>query len=179
MKRRRTLIVSLLLVAALCMGVGYAAVSGTLTINGTATYTAQTVELTATAFAKTNGEGAGTLTPGNPAALAVTNLSLEGDSLVGTLTVVNNSKFNVNLTNVAITNGAYCTVTCLDDTDAALTEKKVILAAEGGTVDLKVSITLNEDYIGQLATADPANQETFTIVVTGEATNTAATHQVP
>ena len=41
MKRRRTLIVSLLLVAALCMGIGYAALAGNLTITGSATITQQ------------------------------------------------------------------------------------------------------------------------------------------
>ena len=41
MKRRRTLIVSLLLVTALCMGVGYAALAGNLTITGSATITQQ------------------------------------------------------------------------------------------------------------------------------------------
>jgi hypothetical protein len=36
MKKRKTLIISLLLVAALCLGIGYAAVTDTLTINGSA-----------------------------------------------------------------------------------------------------------------------------------------------
>lgn len=36
MKKRRTLIISLLLVAALCLGIGYAALTDTLDINGSA-----------------------------------------------------------------------------------------------------------------------------------------------
>ena len=36
MKKRRTLIISLLLVAALCLGIGYAAFSSTMTMNGEA-----------------------------------------------------------------------------------------------------------------------------------------------
>ena len=38
MKNRRTVIVAFMLVAAMVIGVGYAAMTGTLTINGTATY---------------------------------------------------------------------------------------------------------------------------------------------
>ncbi len=38
MKKRRTLIISLLLVAALCLGIGYAAVSRELEVTGTAQY---------------------------------------------------------------------------------------------------------------------------------------------
>ena len=174
MKRRRTLIVSLLLVTALCMGIGYAAVSGTLVISGTSTYTAQTVTLEATTFTQTTPALdptpaiKGTLTAGNPATFTVSGLSLEGDKLVGTITVTNNSKFNVKLTNAAINyTGSQISVVCVDTTDAVLSAGNVIIAADGGTKEVKVTITMLKDYIGDLA----ENKETFTITITGEATN--------
>ena len=57
MKKRRTIIISLLLVAALALGVGYAAVSGSLIIDGKVVASAQPFNVHFTAFQANPGTG--------------------------------------------------------------------------------------------------------------------------
>ena len=179
MKRRRTLIVSLLLVTALCMGIGYAAVSGTATINGSAALEAQAVNLTITAYNKTDGStGAnGSIgAPGNVVEFSVEGLSQEDNYVTGTFTIKNNNTYPVQLTNAAITYAdtqveGYLNVTCIDENDAELNASTVVIAPNG-TTEVEVTVTLEKDYIGDILESvnNAANEAKFTIVITGTAT---------
>lgn len=108
MKKRRTLIISLLLIAALALGIGYAATSGTLEISGEATTNEQSfnvvftkaklVEKTTTAKASTAG-GAELTTEGTDLGnrqivqLDVSELKNAGDYVTVEFTVENHNEF--------------------------------------------------------------------------------------
>ena len=96
MKKRRTLVISLLLVAALCLGIGYAAISDVLVVDGTITINEQPFRLVYTEYTHGNASSNHVTSEvmGNIAGTTVAKLNVSGftmveDKLVGTFTVKN------------------------------------------------------------------------------------------
>ena len=167
MKKRRTLIIALLLVAALCLGIGYAAVSETLLWNGTIENDAvefvvkfETTAETAVSGAGDSEDEAKILTLSNPGepggrtvAPSVDGLTVVGDSVTFTYTVKNYSNVIVELKELVTDfNNDYFKLT-LGDWD-----KTVLDVNEIATVDITVELIKVSDII-----------ETATFTITAEA----------
>lgn len=172
MKKRRTLIIALLLVAALCLGIGYAAVSETLLWNGTIENDAVefVVKFETTAESAVSGAGdaedkekiLSLSNPGDPGgrtvAPAVDGLTVVGDSVTFTYTVKNYSNVIVELKELTTDfNNEYFKLT-LGDWD-----KTVLDVNEIATVDVTVELIKVSDII-----------ETATFTITAEAVPYAA-----
>ena len=156
MKKRRTLIIALLLVAALCLGIGYAAVSETLLWNGTIENDAVEFVVKFETTAETAVSGAGDAedeakilslsNPGDPGgrtvAPAVDGLTVVGDSVTFTYTVKNYSNVIVELKEL---------VTDFDNEYFKLTvgdwDKTVLDVNEIATVDITVELIKVSDVI--------------------------------
>ena len=92
MKKRRTLVISLLLVAALALGIGYAEMSKMLTINGDGILNQKDSSFVVEFTAGTITDGCGTVEfNGTSADFNIANISSKGEKAVITLTVTNNS----------------------------------------------------------------------------------------
>ncbi len=101
MKRRRTLVIAMLLIAALAIGIGYAAVSGALVIDGKVVATAQPFNMHFNSFAQGTYSAELTNVPTMTCAdldggavsksvtLNVRGMASAGDSVTGTLTIEN------------------------------------------------------------------------------------------
>lgn len=108
MKKRRTLIIALLLVAALALGIGYAALSNvTLNINGSAIVTPDQnnfgVRFDGTPV--TNGATAAVLADKTKASMDVTGLTDKGQTATATFTILNDdtvSQYAASIQDVAI-----------------------------------------------------------------------------
>ena len=167
MKKRRTLIIALLLVAALCLGIGYAAVSETLLWNGTIENDAVEFSVKFETTNKTAVSGAGDPEDvtkilslshpgdagGRTVAPAVDGLTVVGDKVTFTYTVKNYSNVIVELKELTTDfNNEYFKLT-LGDWD-----KDVIDVNETATVDVTVELIKVSDVI-----------ETATFTITAEA----------
>ena len=113
MKKRRTIIISLLLVAALALGVGYAGMSGSIKINGDVVNKPHEVNLTfestgdgneKTEIAQSTGTGTGSdvssitiSTDKKLATFSIRNLSHKDEYVLATLVVKNNNEYDVKL----------------------------------------------------------------------------------
>ena len=99
MKKRRTLMISLLLVAALALGVGYAAISDVLVIDGTITVNEQPFQLVYVSYDHDENNSSDGVTSyiqgdidGNTTAkLNISGFTHVGDKMIGTFTVKNNN----------------------------------------------------------------------------------------
>ena len=114
MKKRRTLIIALLLVATLAIGFGYAATSGHLQINGTVStrdqafamiftkYETKEASTGVTAFTGVNADNPGY----NDSSISfhVQGLSKNDDYLIGEFTVQNLNEFDMYLITASVTN---------------------------------------------------------------------------
>ena len=80
MKKRRTLIIALLLVAALALGIGYAAFSSEMLVNGEADLNATASEVKFTRAATTTGTTQGITV--NPSGLDTKSLTLDVDGFI-------------------------------------------------------------------------------------------------
>lgn len=184
MKRRRTLIVSLLLVAALCMGIGYAAVSGTLTVKGDVTIKEQPFDVKFTEMTSVATPNTITVTdvsdlssnPSNQATLTVASLQNKGDTVTVTYTIENFNDVAVDLATPTITlHGTDNTYTNTNASKYTVTAKyngnadTASLDAAGGASDsatLVVTITLTSVYTGTDSNvADETIHEYFTIAL--------------
>ena len=181
MKRRRTLIVSLLLVAALCMGIGYAAFTSEMEVTGTASMAEienQVVFTAAVAATGDDSDGA-TLDTDSTSGLNTKALTLVatgfkdvGDKAVVTVTISNPHDFDVVISNFALAtttdaknaNGVDCITVACDSLD-----DKVVPAHDAG-----VDGTLNFDItITCVATSHAAINEVFTITYNVDADTSA------
>ncbi|MBE6601545.1 MAG: hypothetical protein E7637_03440 [Ruminococcaceae bacterium] len=168
MKRRRTIITSLLLIAALALGIGYAAITGSLIVDGKVVAAAQPFNVHFIAFEAGTGTGVlsnipevscdTTLSETNPAKsimLNVRNMASDGDTVSATLTIKNDNDCDMYVSVDTILYGEtagtatsatpnYFTVTT--DWTAA---KKI---DKGATATIKVTIEMDksctEDYTG-------------------------------
>ena len=147
MKKRRTLIISMLLIAALCLGIGYAALTDTLDINGTvdvnqtAAEEAFDVEVYFSA-AKANQDGnSASVVIEDPdmANFTITSLKGKDDFATFTFTIYNASDVDAVVTPTLAsdgnTNAEYFSI--ISDWNA---QPKTIKAGE--TMDYTVTITL-------------------------------------
>ena len=157
MKKRRTLVVAFVLVAALCLGIGYAAVSTTLDINGSATM------LPNKAFAEQICFTAATpLEAGNTANVNTNN----------------NSKASFTANNLnGIGNKASFTFTVENKGDLAAKLNVTVCNVTAGNVtgeDPYFKITTNwEDAVKDIAAADEnSDDDTVTVTVTVEVLRT-------
>lgn len=175
MKRRRTLIVSLLLVAALCLGIGYAAINGELTINGTANIKEQPFKVVFTEYqegtpAVPNRFGVTptvSLTtptsdlkdaPDSVQAVAVTvnNLQAVGDQVEFKLTVK-----NFNDTKVQVTPSVTTPAPSLEITTDWTTKE----IDKNGSEVITVTVELKTPFYG-VDNTDETKTETFEITLT-------------
>ena len=154
MKKNRTLIISLLLIAALALGIGYAALADDLAIAGSAKIQSENAENsfaadvyftkavmsaekgTATIGADNNGEASDKVT------ITVNDdvLGGKGDSVICTLEISNVGDLDADVTidSIITSNDEYFTVT----TSWGSTTTRTIAA--GGTLDLVVNISVDK-----------------------------------
>ena len=103
MKKRRIVIAAFLICATLIAGIGYAGITETLTINGTATTTATDVNVYFSAASITHQSSGGGATPGVPGTgvksvtFTASGLKTKDDSVTATYTVTNGSDYPVKL----------------------------------------------------------------------------------
>ena len=111
MKKRRTLIISLLLIAALALGIGYAALSTELTVTGSVTNQPHPINVVYTGVTDILDEG-------TPDAIAASNiictedaksatfnvakLSHDGDYVIGKFEVINKNAYSVKMENPTV-----------------------------------------------------------------------------
>ena len=153
MKKRRTLIVSLLLVAALALGIGYAALTDTLNITGTASVAQEAGEEAFEIdvyFSKAIAGTGATAAVGadkDTATMTVNADALKevGDEVIATYTIKSDSDLAVVITNPTTTNGyitndntEYFQVTTNWVADHTLTPDSTGTA----TVDITVTVKL-------------------------------------
>ena len=157
MKNRKTIIVGFILVACMIMGVGYAALSTTLRIDGQASVSAEAIEFTENVIftaAKTDAPTFGTaaVNDGNQSAtFTVTGMTRKDDAVHFTYTITNKSDHDVNL---AVTIAP--TTTALDSkftVTQSLAAGNHLVASEA-SIDVVVTVKLNEDVN---AAVDPVN----------------------
>lgn len=173
MKKRRTMIIALLLVAALALGIGYANVEGRLLINGKVAAKAQPFNVHFTAFtpgAYTSkiGVNVPTITcdtilstdaPAKTVILNIGDMASETDSIKATLAVTNDNDCDMYVkvestmygTALGSTNNADPDKFTVE-TDWGTTVKSI---AAGDTVNIEVTVTMidscTEDYTGAFA----------------------------
>lgn len=159
MKRRRTLIISLLLIAALALGIGYAALSTDLTITGTVTNTPHPIEVVFESGAIVADESlssaVGTssllLTPGTKTAtFDVDGLVHAGDKVVAKFVVVNNNRYAVKLDAPVITetdnnNLFTATAVWVDDQGTPISGNVIDRLDAGEKATFKLTIKMDKD----------------------------------
>ena len=164
MKKRRTLIISLLLIAALALGIGYAALSTDLTVSGAVSNAPHPIDVTFQEGSITAGAGLASAeavskvicTNGaKSATFDVAGLIHKDDKVVATFTVVNNNKYAVTLNTPTITetdanNFFTATTTWLDDNGDATATAPRLEAGETATFQITVTMDKNtaETYTG-------------------------------
>ena len=138
MKNRRIVVVAIMLVAVLCLGVGYAALTDNITATGTITYNQ---ELVLQWDGDVNGDNVTTeTTDGDALAFTVDTSSWEKDVAHTYTVTVNNTSTKYNATGVAVsavTNNASANYTVTASIGAAT-------IAAGGDATVTITITLNE-----------------------------------
>lgn len=161
MKNRRIVVVAIMLVAVLCLGVGYAALNDQITATGTVSVTATGFDLqweadNTSPITATANDNSLTFT------VAAGQLAKAGNSVTIKAKVKNASteNFNAKITGVTVNQSAsysaYYTVGI-----TGIAENDVI--AKNASKDVTITVTLN-----QMPVADITN-DTFTIVIAADA----------
>ena len=151
MKQKRTLVVLLLVIAILCLGIAYAAISNiNLQISGTASATANSenfkVYFTGTPeTTKSNSSSIVTATAeegGTQATINCSGLTTKGDNVTATYTIENGSpELTADITaKVSSSNEKFTVTKTIDETTATSVEAKK-------TTTITVTVTLNETVI--------------------------------
>ena len=143
MKRRKNLVLALLLVASLVLGIGYAAYTTTLTINGTAGVSAEALEFTEDVVftaASSNNTAFGTAAfSGDTATFETRGMTRAQERVQFTYTITNNSDFDVNIditTTPTTSNGA--------SKFSVTTALGAHTIPAGGSISATVTVVLNE-----------------------------------
>ena len=153
MKNRRIVLAAFMLVAVLTMGIGFAAYSTTLSINGTTAVSPDAIEFTEsvkfTAVTSSNEAfGTASIGDGQAATFTVNGMTAYNDRVQFTYTIRNDSDYDVNIeisTHPTPATTSKCTVT------TALSSNTI---AQGGEITATVTVVLNEN----VSTAvDPIN----------------------
>ena len=152
MKKRRTLIISLLLVAAMALGIGYAATTGKLNIEGVVSTQQQTFEVKFTAYDTVSASTGVTAVPGTlpdkTVSFTVNGLSKKDDTITGRFTITNDNEFPMYITGITTTSAAenvFTVSTTMDD----VATNPVTLGA-GATTTIEVTVTLDEGMSEQI-----------------------------
>ena len=154
MKNRKTVIIAFLLVAALVLGIGYAAYSTKLFINGTAEVASEAIAFT-NAVTITNAESSdptyGTASEGDGqyATFEVFGMTQKDQRVTFTYTITNNSDVavKVNCTTLPTTTAANSIFSVVQGMHSEVT-----IPASGGTADVTVTVVLTQDVA---AAVDP------------------------
>ena len=154
MKNRRIVLIAFMLVSVCLMGIGFAAYSTTLAINGTTAVSAEAVEFTEdvqfTSVTSSNEAfGTATVGDGQTATFTVDGMTAYNDRVQFTYTITNGSDFDVNIeitTHPTPATPSKCTVT------TALSANTI--AKQGGTITATVTVVLNENVTEAV---DPIN----------------------
>ncbi len=175
MKKRRTLVIGLLLVAALALGIAYAATDGVLIVNGKVQTVKQPFNLVITAFAQeeSHNEIAGnspavTCTDSLPAKslmLNVSGMASKNDYVIAKLEITNNNDCTMYLTAPVITYGA---------TNAASSENILVTMenwTEGQPIDAGDSVDVFVKILMQQSCTEETYQENFMVKINGTPTN--------
>lgn len=145
MKNRKLVIVSFMIIAALTLSIGYAALSTTLTINGTAGVSAEAIEFTNDVIftgAQSNNETFGTAAVaqnGQTASFTVSGITQKDDRVQFTYTIKNNSEHDVN---IEIT--THPTTSATDSKFSVSTALGSNTIAAGQSITATVTVILNE-----------------------------------
>lgn len=168
MKKRRTLIISLLLVAALALGIGYAGLSGQVTVNGKVKNKPHAVELvfvkdasvkiTASAVGTDNGVGGVASTTNtldvtdghDTATFNVSDMAHKGDYITAHLKIKNNNQYDVVVgeptTNYILPDGTaqFFTVTTawIDRTGDSVVNEADLTLGHDEVLEFTVTITM-------------------------------------
>jgi hypothetical protein len=168
MKKRRTLVISLLLIAALALGIGYAGVSTTLKITGTASSAQQAIDVVFTEGIKketssVNDDVKANILATSDAAFTsetievkpvVKGLTYKDDSITFTYTITNKNDYDVTLAKPTIT---YAANTVLNVTTNFAGDTMTLAAGAKYKLDVTVSLAT--------VSADPVTNETFTVSI--------------
>ena len=160
MKKRRIVVVALMLVAVICVGVGYALTSAPITFNGTITYTPtfalvwNSVDNTGDITASVDGNDTTQINATINASNWVVN-----DAHTFEAVVSNPSKYDGNNFQFAYENPD---PTCYD-VSAAIKDNATTIAANGGEVTVVITITL-KNY----PTTENVYTENFKVTVTAD-----------
>lgn len=154
MKNRRITLIAFMLVAALTMGIGFAAFSTTLAIHGTTAVSAEALEFTkdvkfTEVVSSNKAFGTATVGDGQTATFTVSGMTQYNDRVQFTYTITNNSDYDVNIeitTHPTPAKNSKCTVT------TALSSNTI--TKQGGTITATVTVVLNETVT---AAVDPIN----------------------
>ena len=153
MKNRRIVLIAFMLVSVCLMGIGFAAYSTTLAINGTTAVSAEAVEFTEdvrfTSVTSSNEAfGTATVGDGQTATFTVDGMTAYNDRVQFTYTITNNSDFDVNIeitTHPTPATPSKCTVT------TALSANTIVA---GDSITATVTVVLNENVT---TAVDPIN----------------------
>ena len=154
MKNRRITLIAFMLVAALTMGIGFAAYSTTLAIHGTTAVSAEALKFTEdvqfiNASSSNEAFGKADVGDGQTATFTVSGMTQYNDRVHFTYTIINNSDYDVNIditTHPTPAATSKCTVT------TALSSNTI--TKQGGTITATVTVVLNET-VNQVV--DPIN----------------------
>ncbi len=158
MKKRRILIISLLLVAALCLGIGYAAFTVNMEIGGNVSVGAPAPAVTFSAVSETLTKGG--ITSGNEYGksqvggqsidLNVGGFRNAGDQVVVTYTVKNNHDFPVTVTDPTVsytnTGANYDANISINASTFEELDLNSQIPANGGTATFTVTVTLDKTF---------------------------------
>ena len=149
MKKRRIIILAFMLIAVMVVGIGFAAYSTTLTINGTTAVSAEALEFTEDVqfvSVTTSNEAFGRATTnGQTATFTVDGMTAYNDRVQFTYTIMNNSDFDVNIeisTHPTPASPSKCTVT------TALSANTI---PAGESITATVTVVLNETVTEAIA----------------------------
>lgn len=164
MKNRRIALIAFMLVAVLTMGIGFAAYSTTLAINGTTAVSGDAVEFTkdvhfTTVTSSNEAFGTADIGDGQTATFTVDGMTAYNDRVQFTYTILNESTYDVNIeisTHPTPATASKCTVT------TALSANTI---AAGQTITATVTVVLNENVTEAV---DPIN---WTIEYTATSVN--------
>ena len=163
MKRKRTLIIALLLVAALALGIGYAATTGNVKISGEVYNKPHDLDLVFVSGAKTAVDGDNDVAfaasevicnNGDKSAIFnVKDIAHDGDFVVATFTVKNNNKYSVTVSDpvVEYTGTDFFTVTTAwqlaDGQDLTLVADEELTFTVKCEMDVTTANVLDGDFV--------------------------------
>lgn len=174
MKKRRTLVIGLLLIAALALGIAYAATDGVLTVNGKVQTVKQPFNLQISGVEQDESHNvvagnAPAVTcsdsfPAKSVTLNVSGMASEGDYVIAKLTIDNKNDCTMYLTSTTVTYGV----------DNAATSDNIDVSMEGWTGPIEIAADDEVDVLVKISMkkscTDETYQELFTLRILGSPT---------